>query len=341
MLHQLRGRGHAARVRGRRRRRRHVVLEPLSRRALRHRESGVLLLVLRSAEHEWQWTERYASQPELLRYTNHVADRFDLRRDIQFNTRVTAATFDERAKRWTVTTDRGDRCTAKFCVMATGCLSVPKDADLPGPENFAGRPITPAAGRTSGVDFTGQNVAVIGTGSSAIQSIPQIAAQASHLTVFQRTPNFSLPANNGPLNMDVVNAVKPIRASMRARSAQAPFASVCQSTTDATRAQRAGGGTPSARTKSAGSTAVSVPRRVWRPDHRRTSERHGGRVRTREDPRPVNDPQVAEQLMPQNHPIGLQAPLRRYRLLRDIQPRQRDAGRPQRRRRSSRSRRTA
>jgi cyclohexanone monooxygenase len=153
---------------------------------------------------EWQWSERYAAQPELLAYLNHVADRFDLRGDIQLETRVTAAVYDEASRRWTVTTDRGDTVSARYCVMATGCLSVPKDGELPGAETFGGPSWHTGRWPKAGVDFTGKTVAVIGTGSSAIQSIPQIAAQATHVTVFQRTPNFSVPAHNGPIDPAVV-----------------------------------------------------------------------------------------------------------------------------------------
>ena len=147
-------------------------------------------------EDEWRWSERYASQAELLKYVNHVADRFDLRRDIQLDTRVTAAVFDEATNRWTVTTDRGDVVSARFCIMATGCLSVPKDIDIAGAARFKGATYRTSRWPHAGVDFTGMTVAVIGTGSSGIQSIPEIAKQAKHVTVFQRTPNFSLPAQN-------------------------------------------------------------------------------------------------------------------------------------------------
>src|SRR5438270_9089497 len=148
-------------------------------------------------EHEWQWTERYASQPEILRYLNHVADRFDLKRDIRFDRRVTSAIFDETANCWTVLTDRGDCLSSKFCVMATGCLSAAKVPDFRGIEAFRGKTYHTGHWPHEGVDFSGQSVGVIGTGSSAIQSIPNIASQASHLFVFQRTPNFSVPAQNG------------------------------------------------------------------------------------------------------------------------------------------------
>jgi len=149
---------------------------------------------------EWEWSERYASQPELLRYLNHVADRFDLRRDIQLETRITAATFDEAAMRWRLSTNRGEAISARFVVMATGCLSIPKTPEFPGVEAFKGDVYSTSNWPMDGVDLTGKRVGVIGTGSSAIQAIPVIAAQAKHLTVFQRTPNFSMPSNNGPID---------------------------------------------------------------------------------------------------------------------------------------------
>ncbi len=148
---------------------------------------------------EWKWTERYASQPEILRYLNHFADRFDLRRDIQFETRVTAARFDEATARWEIETDGGDRLSASYCIMASGCLSAPRRPDFKGLDSFAGDWYHTGYWPHEGVDFTGKRVGIIGTGSSAIQSIPHIAAQAAHLTVFQRTANFSVPAWNGPI----------------------------------------------------------------------------------------------------------------------------------------------
>ena len=153
-------------------------------------------------QQQWKWTERYASQPEILQYINHVADRFDLRRDIQLETRVTAAVYDEAAHEWNVQTDRGDRMSARFCVMATGCLSAAQVPRFDGLERFAGARYHTGRWPHAGVDFTGQQVGIIGTGSSAIQSIPIIARQAAHLFVFQRTPNFSIPARNGPLDAE-------------------------------------------------------------------------------------------------------------------------------------------
>jgi cyclohexanone monooxygenase len=166
-------------------------------------------------QQEWRWTERYASQPEILKYINHVADRFDLRRDVQLETRVTSAVFDETTHRWTVETDRGDRVSAQFCIMATGCLSDAQVPDITGRETFEGRWYHTGKWPHEGVDFTGQRVGVIGTGSSAIQSIPIIARQAAHLFVFQRTPNYSVPARNAPLDPHYEWRVKADYADFR------------------------------------------------------------------------------------------------------------------------------
>ena len=150
----------------------------------------------------WSWPERYGTQPEILRYINHVADRFDLRRDIQLSTRVVSAVFDPATARWTLETDRGDVASAQFCVMASGNLSTPRVPDFKGLENFQGKWYHSGLWPHEGVDFSSLRVGVIGTGSSGVQMIPQIAAQADHLTIFQRTANFSLPARNGPLDPD-------------------------------------------------------------------------------------------------------------------------------------------
>jgi len=176
-------------------------------------------------EDEWTWTERYAAQPELLRYLNHVADRFDLRRDIQFQTRVVSAVFDEASGRWTVATDTGETVSARFCIMATGCLSAPNEPRFPGQDDFKGTIYHTSRWPHGGVDFTGLRVGVIGTGSSAIQSIPVISGQAAQVTVFQRTPNYSVPAHNGPLDPGIAADWKSRRAQRRAeqRASHAGF----------------------------------------------------------------------------------------------------------------------
>jgi cation diffusion facilitator CzcD-associated flavoprotein CzcO len=159
-------------------------------------------------EQDWEWTEKFPTQPEVLRYLNHVADRFDLRRDITFSTRVVSAHWDEAGARWTVTTDTGEVVTAQFVIMATGCLSASKLPEVPGLERYQGRTHHTAHWGKDEVRFDGLRVAVIGTGSSGIQSIPIIASQAADLTVFQRTPNFSMPALNRPLSAAEVAEMK-------------------------------------------------------------------------------------------------------------------------------------
>jgi cyclohexanone monooxygenase len=153
-------------------------------------------------QQQWEWTERFAAQPEILKYANHVADRFNLRPDIQFNTRVASTVFNEDTDRWTVTTDDGTRYSAQYVIMATGSLSNARTPDFKGLASFRGKTYHTGHWPHEGVDFTGLRVGIVGTGSSAIQSIPVIAEQAKHLTVFQRTPNYSIPARNHDLTPD-------------------------------------------------------------------------------------------------------------------------------------------
>jgi cyclohexanone monooxygenase len=171
-------------------------------------------------QQEWQWSERYAPQAELLAYINHVVARFDLARDIQFNTRVVSTVLDAAGQRWQVTTDGNDRFSAKFCIMATGCLSAANKPDIKGMDSFKGPIYHTGEWPHEGVDFTGLRVGIIGTGSSAIQAIPEIAKQAAHLTVFQRTPTFSVPARNAPLDPEYVENVKRNYAALRTTAKQ-------------------------------------------------------------------------------------------------------------------------
>jgi cation diffusion facilitator CzcD-associated flavoprotein CzcO len=169
-------------------------------------------------QQEWEWTERYASQPEILEYANHVADRFDLRGNIQFNTRIVSAIYDETEDRWTLRTDAGSELHAQYLVMATGCLSSARIPDFPGLDQFQGATYHTGRWPHEDVDFSGQRVGVIGTGSSGIQSIPIIARQARHLTVFQRTASYSVPARNGPLDEEEQRAIKADYGGFRARN---------------------------------------------------------------------------------------------------------------------------
>ena len=175
-------------------------------------------------QQEWKWSERYSTQPEILEYLNHVCDRFGLRDDIQFDTRVTTATFDEATSRWLVRTDQGDDVSAQFLIMATGCLSSANTPDIHGLARFEGDVFHTGQWPHEPVDFTGKRVAVIGTGSSGIQAIPVIAQEAAELTVFQRTASYSMPSSNGPLDPDEEAAIKADYAGFRARNSLMPAA---------------------------------------------------------------------------------------------------------------------
>ena len=176
---------------------------------------------------EWEWTERYPQQPEILRYLNHVADRFALRPDIQLNTRVTSAKYDQTSHRWHVTTDQGQHFEAQYLITAVGCLSTANVPKMAGLEDFQGQWFHTGQWPHDGVDFTGKRVGVIGTGSTGIQTIPVVAAQAKHLTVFQRTANYSIPARNAPLTPEFKRYAKEqaegIRYIMNTNTNAHPF----------------------------------------------------------------------------------------------------------------------
>jgi cation diffusion facilitator CzcD-associated flavoprotein CzcO len=168
-------------------------------------------------QQEWEWTERYPGQAEMLRYLNHVADRFDLRRDIRFGVRVSSAAFIDSRGRWEVCTEAGDRYDARFLITAVGCLSAANVPSIPGLDRFEGEWFHTGTWPHEGVDFTGKRVGIVGTGSTGIQAIPVIAEQAAHLTVFQRTPNYSVPARNGPMSADLQREIKDDYAEIRRR----------------------------------------------------------------------------------------------------------------------------
>jgi len=174
-------------------------------------------------EREWNWTERYAAQPEILAYLNHVADRFDLRRDIRLGTTVASAAFDEGANLWAVEIAPGGTVTARFVILATGCLSDAQTPAIPGLDTFGGDCYHTAHWPHERVDFRGKRVAVVGTGSSGIQSIPIIAAEAAHTYVLQRTPNFSVPAHNAPLDPAVLRATQADYGELRRKIRESPL----------------------------------------------------------------------------------------------------------------------
>ena len=254
-------------------------------------------------QQEWTWTEKYATQAEILRYLRWVADRLDLRDGITFSTRVISAVLDEQTLQWTITTDGGEIVTARFCVMATGPLSAALTPDIPGLSTFAGEVYHTAHWPHEPVDFSGKRVAVIGTGSSGIQSIPIIAEHAEELVVFQRTPNYSVPAGNRTLTDDDIAEYKSSYAERRRLS------------------WRSGGGSPH----------IAHPKLTMQatPQERRTAfEKRwelGGVLFSKtfndqmidfaanEEARKfyeekvravIDDPELAELLIPDDHPIG-------------------------------------
>lgn len=165
-------------------------------------------------QQEWEWSEKYASQPEILKYIQHVIDRYELGCDMLFNTRVVSAEYDQSSSRWTINTD-GETYDSQFCIMATGCLSSANMPDFRGKEIFKGPIYHTGEWPKKSPDFSQKRVGIIGTGSSSIQAIPIIAEQAQHLTIFQRTPNFSVPAQNEPLTPEKQKAVKANYSAFR------------------------------------------------------------------------------------------------------------------------------
>lgn len=254
-------------------------------------------------EQEWDWSEKYATQAEILRYMNWVADKLNLRDGITFNTRVTSAVLDEDNLRWTVSTDTGEVVTARFCVMATGPLSAALTPDFPGLDGYAGELYHTAHWPHEPVDFTGKRVAVIGTGSSGIQSIPVIAEQADRLYVFQRTPNYSVPAGNRPLTDEDHAQVKATYAERRRLS------------------WRSGGGSPHIAHPKLTMEATPEERREafekrWELGGVLFSKTFSDQMidlAANEEARKfyeekiravIDDPEVAELLIPTDHPIG-------------------------------------
>lgn len=261
-------------------------------------------------EQEWEWTERYPTQPEILRYANHVADRFDLRKDIQFNTRVTAAHFDQASGRWQVTTDQGDHISARFCIMATGCLSTPNVPRFKGLESYQGATYHTGAWPREGVDFSGLRVGVIGTGSTAIQSIPQIAKQAAHLYVFQRTPNFSMPAQNGPLDPEAQRRMKEHYREHRLKARESFFGVPFEVTEISQKSALAVSPEErrrelEARWNYGGATIIAAFSDFLTNQESNEYAAEFVREKIRAT---VKDPAVAELLLPRDHPIGTKRP---------------------------------
>ena len=259
-------------------------------------------------EKDWVWSEKYATQPEILAYLGHVADRYDLRRDIRFGTRVTAAVWDEASRRWRLRTSHGDEVHGRYYVMASGCLSLPKTPDIEGADRYRGEVYLTGMWPHDRVDFSGKKVAVVGTGSSGIQVIPLIAREAAQLTVFQRTPNFSAPAHNGAPSPGRLARLAEDRDGYR----------------EAARWSR--GGMPAELTDISGVTASEDVRRqrfedAWQAgelfavlgvfsdqlinpvSNEYVAEMIREKIRAK-----VSDPDTADALSPRNHPFGTKRP---------------------------------
>ena len=174
-------------------------------------------------EQEWVWPDKYSKQSDILRYANHVAERYDLLKDIQFETRIKSAFYDRDTNTWTIETTEGQEVRAQYCIMAVGNLSTPRVPDFKGVDSFKGDWYHSGLWPKEEVDFSGKRVGIIGTGSTAIQIIPHVAQQAKHLTIFQRTANYSLPARNGPLPEDVRAAHKKKYRELREQAYFTPF----------------------------------------------------------------------------------------------------------------------
>jgi cation diffusion facilitator CzcD-associated flavoprotein CzcO len=259
-------------------------------------------------QQEWSWTCRYPEQPEILRYLNFCADKLDLRRDIQFNTRVTGAHYNDQTHRWNIETDRGDRVSAKYFITAVGCLSAAQVPNIKGLESFQGKWYHTGKWPHEGVDFTGKRVGIIGTGSSGIQAIPVIAAQAKHLTVFQRTPNYTVPARDAPMPADFRKKVKETYDEITRKTRQSvfgmPYDSPEQSALEVTPEQRKAvydgwwdkGGF--------GFLLSSYNDLIMNKEANETAAEYV-RAKIREI---VKDPVTAEKLTPRTYPIGTKRP---------------------------------
>lgn len=258
-------------------------------------------------QQEWTWSEQFAAQPEILSYLNFVADKLDLRKDIQFNTRVIRAEFNEQSHTWFVTTNTGDIFEAPYCVMATGPLSIPKDPDFAGTKDFQGDIYFAGKWPHEGVDFTGKRVGLVGTGSSGIQITPVVAETAQSLHVFQRTPSFSLPMRNVELDDEYIEEVKNNYNGLRETAGASRLGGMRPVTTRAffsvPRGQR-----------------VQLMEDAWNQGglaflgtfsdllvNEKANDQVADFVRSKIE-QVIDDPQLAEQLKPQGYPVFARRP---------------------------------
>ncbi len=264
-------------------------------------------------EQEWVWTEHFASQPEIERYLNHLADRYDLRRDIRLGCGVTAATFDETTDTWVFDTETGDRLRARFAVMATGGLSAPNRPEWPGIDTFEGSIVQTSLWPAEGVELEGRRIGIVGTGSSGIQAIPELAKVAEHLTVFQRTAAFSWPSRNQPLTDEQQAAIKAQYRVLREQQ-YASFSGTAGTTGAVifafpTDDRRILDSTPEEREAALAEHGFSACR-IW-ADTAKDLEANEMAVELFREMvrRTVKDPDVADSLLPRGYPLGCKRPV--------------------------------
>ena len=264
-------------------------------------------------EQEWEWTEHFASQPEIERYLNHIADRYDLRRDIRLSCGVTAATFDEDTSTWVFDTETGDRLRSRFAIMATGGLSAPNRPDWPGMDCFEGTIVQTSLWPEEGVELEGKRIGIVGTGSSGIQAIPEIAKIAGHLTVFQRTAAFTWPSRNKPLTEAEQAEIKAKYRKLREEQ-YASFSGTAGTTgavifafpTDDRKIRES---TPEEREAALEDLGFSACR-IWSDTATDLDANEMAVELFREMVRrTVKDPGTAEALMPRGYPLGCKRPV--------------------------------
>ena len=282
---------------------------------------------------EWEWSERYPEQPEILRYLEHVAARHDLKRDIRFNTRVTGGEFDEAGKLWKVRTDQGEEVTARYLITAVGTPVGHQHATVQGPRYVQGQMVSHQAVPAEGVDFTGKRVAVVGNGATGVQAIPEIAQQAKHLTVFQRTANYCVPARNGKVDPEVAAARKADYDGIVKRIRESFFGQehyfIPKSALEVTAEERE---REFDRMWDAGGFAFWLGNYQDMFFDQQANDLCADYIK-RKIRKTVKDPGRRRAADPERLPIRHQAPAARHQLLRDLQQGERAAGRRQHRRR--------
>jgi len=264
-------------------------------------------------EQEWEWSEHFAAQPEIERYLNHVADRYNLRPDIRLETGVAAMTFDEKTDTWVFDTETGEQLRSRFCVMGTGGLSAPHRPDWPGIDTFAGDIVQTSLWPEEGVALEGRRVGIVGNGSSGVQAIPELAKMAGHLTVFQRTAAFTWPSQNKPLTDKEQAEIKSRYREVRAQQYASPLATANTTGavifTIADPNKRILESTPEERETALAEHGFSAAR-IW-ADSAKDLDANAMAVELFREMvrRTINDPELADSLCPKDYPIGCKRPV--------------------------------